>query len=136
MKKRTAVTLLMAATLTTGAMAATPAMAAEPTTASSVLVTYVHENGSTFKSILNDTDSIAAARDQLAGGDNASHPSGRIVYGAANENIGWTWHLEGTRQVDADIEICDGTPEDVETHAITSTTYCPWGARPIAIQDL
>ncbi|GLY94636.1 hypothetical protein [Actinoplanes sp. NBRC 103695] len=135
MKKRTAVPLLIAATLAAGAAAAVPAMAAE-TNAAGVVVTYEHPNSSTFKAVLTDPASIASARAQLAGTEgDATHPHGTIVYGAANENTGWTWHLDNTRQVEQSIEICDGTPEDVESHSITSDSYCPWNARVIALQD-
>jgi hypothetical protein len=58
-----------------------------------------------------------------------------IVYGAANENNGWSWHLSDVRMVEQSTEVCDGTPEDVEKHAITSPDFCPWGSHVIAIQD-
>jgi hypothetical protein len=40
------------------------------------------------------------------------------------------------RQVDASAEVCDGTPEAVENHAITSDFFCPWNARVITLEDL
>ena len=137
MKKRTAISLMIAATLATGAVATAPAMAAENTAAAGVIATYQHENSSTFKAVLTDPASIASARAQLAGTEqDATHPHGTIVYGAANENTGWSWHLDGTQQVEQSTEVCDGTPEDVENHSITSDFYCPWGARVIALQDI
>ncbi|MFG1602446.1 hypothetical protein [Actinoplanes sp. NPDC049265] len=136
MKKRTAIPLMIAAALATTAVATGPTMAAAPTTAAGVIVTYRHPNNSTFKAILTDSTSIAKARAQLAGTEPApSHPSGTINYNGANENTGWSWHLDNTRQRDSDIEACDGTPQDVENHAITVSTYCPWDAVVIAIQN-
>jgi hypothetical protein len=31
-------------------------------------------------------------------------------------------------------EVCDGLPSDVEHHSITSTEYCPWAGKVVAIE--
>ena len=137
MKKRLTVPLLIAAVLTAGATAAAPAMAAGTSAQAGVLATYEMEGHPTFKAILTDPGSIASARAQLAGTEEfTTHPHGVIDYSGTNENTGWSWHLDDTLQVEISAEVCDGTPEDVENHAVTSDYYCPWSARVIALEDI
>ena len=137
MRLGTASSLLFAATLAVGAAAAVPAVAAETGARAGVLATYEMEGHPTFKAILTDPASIESARAQLAGTEEfTTHPHGVINYSSADENTGWSWHLDDTRQAEISAEVCDGTPEDVENHAITSDYYCPWSARVIALEDI
>lgn len=83
----------------------------------------------TFRVLLTDSASIAAARAALNGGPNTI-PNGRIVAGT-QANTGWSWHLENVEFAAVTIELCDGRPSDVERAGVTYANgrYCPWGAK-------
>lgn len=83
----------------------------------------------TFRMRLTDADDIATAQQLLKGG-RPLVPSGQVVYGYADVNTGWSWHIDPKSVAFsvAAIEVCDGLPSHVENHQITSPYYCPWSA--------
>ena len=98
------------------------------------IVTFAVANES-FRVLLTDAASIAAARAAQIGGPNTI-PNGRIVAGA-QVNTGWSWHLENVEFAAVTIEICDGRPSDVERAGVSYANgrYCPWGAKVIRIEE-
>lgn len=65
---------------------------------------------------------------------------GRVATGNGGFNGMWNWHLvpETVQTADATIELCDGMPSYVAAHRDEwirdVKTYCPWGAKVIAVQ--
>jgi hypothetical protein len=51
-------------------------------------------------------------------------------------NTGFSWHIDPASLEFADmtIEVCDGTPSDVERGMI-SDRFCPWSAEVVAIDE-
>jgi hypothetical protein len=91
----------------------------------------------TFKALITDPTQIARARSNYAGTNPfPTFPTGVIDYSGPAENTGWSWHLRDVQIVDQAAEACDGTPFDVEAHAITVANFCPWPARVVAIQEV
>ena len=134
MKKRYALPILAASTLLTAAVTI-PAMADEVAPGTlGVVATFSTATEATWKATLSDPESISAAYASLNGtAEWPTHPLGTIVYGDAAENVGWSWHLADTSMVEISTEVCDGHPDDVEAHHITSPYFCPWNAKVIAI---
>jgi len=121
------------------AAASVPALAAEAGSAAStaVVATFTTRGAQVWRATLTDSTAIVSARAQLAGTEKIpTFPHGLIVYGTANENVGYSWHLENVRMVQVSMELCDGRPSDVEARRLSSRFYCPWGAKVIALQDL
>jgi hypothetical protein len=87
---------------------------------------------------LTDPVDIAVARRLLVGEEAPTIPSGRVVRGDPDVNVGYSWHIDASSLefVDATIDVCDGRPSDVERGLITSERYCPWSARVIHLQPL
>ena len=117
-----------------------PAAAAAPTTSAAgpaVVATFATRGAQVWRARLTESSAIASARAQLAGTEQIpTFPFGLIVYGAADDNIGYSWHLDNVKMVQAAMEVCDGRPSDVEAHRVTSPFYCPWGTKVIALQDV
>ncbi len=87
---------------------------------------------------LTEPVDIAVARRLLAGEEAPGIPSGRVVRGDSDVNVGYSWHIDpaSLEFVDTTIEVCDGRPSDVERGLITSDRYCPWSAKVIRVQPL
>ena len=89
----------------------------------------------TFRALLTDPADIAVAHRLLAGEDAPSIPNG-LVMRDTGVNDGWTWSLDPDDLEFADVtmEVCDGTPSDVEAGIVTSERYCPWSAVVVGIE--
>jgi len=87
---------------------------------------------------LTDRVDIAGAGRLLAGEEAPGIPSGRVVRGDSDVNLGYSWHIDpaSLEFVDATIAVCDDRPSDVEKGLITSDRYCPWSAKIIRVQPL
>jgi hypothetical protein len=87
---------------------------------------------------LTDPDDIAIAQKLLAGEVAPRIPNGRVVRGAPNVNVGYSWHIDpaSIEFVEVTTEVCDGRPSDVERGVITSDYYCPWSATVVAITPM
>ena len=109
----------------------------DPTTSpdAPVIVTFELNEGDRFRVLLTERGDIDAARSLLAGVDGPDIPNGRIVR-ETGVNEGWSWSLDPAdfEFADVTIEVCDGTPVDVESGELTSDRYCPWSARVVAVE--
>lgn len=91
-------------------------------------------SGETFRVRFTDPEQIGYVR-QTAAGTMTRFPAGVIVWDETEVNIGYSWHLERARMVEAAIEVCDGRPHDLVRDSWSPPTYCPWGAEIVAIVD-
>jgi len=100
-----------------------------------VIVTFELNEGDRFRVMLTERADIDVARSLLAGVDGPDIPNGRIVR-ETGVNEGWSWSLDPAdfEFADVTIEVCDGTPADVESGELTSERYCPWSARVVAVE--
>ena len=108
-----------------GGDAASPSLSASP-----VVVTFEVAGGEQFKALLTDPADIAVATRLLARDPDApSIPNGLVVH-ETGVNDGYSWSLDpdDIEFVDVTMEVCDGTPSDVEQGLVTSERYCPWSA--------
>jgi hypothetical protein len=71
----------------------------------------------------------------------ATIPSGRILRGAVDYNRPWSWHIdsEDIEMAEVTMELCDGTPSQVEANldywVETVQRFCPWGADLSSVED-
>jgi hypothetical protein len=87
----------------------------------------------------SDADLIAQVRAELAKplNERTRHPSGPIARGDGGHNWPWSWHFypDEWSLVEVSMEVCDGTPADVENNidywVDTVEVFCPWSARVI-----
>jgi hypothetical protein len=94
-----------------------------------IIVTFEVVGGERFKVLLTDPTDIDIAQRQASGEDVPNIPNGRIVR-ETGVNEGYSWSLDPNdfEFADVTIEVCDGTPADVEQGILTSERYCPWSA--------
>ena len=106
-----------------------------PTSPSSTALVTFGVQGETFRVSLTSAEQLTAAR-AAQGGGSARIPIGRIVAGA-QENMGWTWHLEDLSFAEVAIELCDGRPSDVEREGTRfgGGRFCPWSATIVRIDE-
>ncbi|HWG98412.1 MAG TPA: hypothetical protein VNV66_03590 [Pilimelia sp.] len=64
--------------------------------------------------------------------------NGKILRPYPDVNTGYTWRLDphDLAFVDVSMEVCDGSPTDVENGTLTSDRYCPWASRVVDMQTL
>ena len=120
--RRAVVVALLIGALLSVAACADPA-------ADDVVVEFTVANGETFKVLLTDQEEIQIANDLIAGEDVPSIPNGRVVR-ETGVNEGYTWSIDPAdfEFAEVTIEVCDGSPSDVEQGLVTSDRYCPWSA--------
>ncbi|HUV52646.1 MAG TPA: hypothetical protein VMW64_06185 [Dehalococcoidia bacterium] len=111
-----------------------------PLLSGGILVTF-DVIGETFKVFITNKDTIADIFALQCGMSQATIPSGRIIKGEASYNEPWNWHIdsEDIHMAEVTIELCDGTPSQVEANldywVETVKRFCPWNARIIKIED-
>lgn len=90
----------------------------------------------TYKIELATPELVQHVKDLMAGSEDGRIPVGRIVRDDPGVNAPWSWHIDPATLefADATTEVCDGLPEYVEDRTLTSDTYCPWSAVPIALE--
>jgi hypothetical protein len=90
----------------------------------------------TYKIELATPELIQHVKDLMAGSEEGRIPVGTIVRDDPSVNAPWSWHIDpaSLEFADATTEVCDGLPEYVEDRTLTSDTYCPWSAVPIALE--
>ena len=100
------------------------------------IVTFEVADQGTYKIELITPEQIAHVKELMAGSEEGRIPVGTIVRDNPGVNAPWSWHIdpETLEFADATIEVCDGLPEYVEDGTLTSDTYCPWSAVPIALE--
>lgn len=105
-----------------------------------VLVTFdvVGERYSIFITNNNTIEQVLALH---KGESKATIPSGRLVKGTVSYNEPWSWHIdsEDIHMAEITIELCDGTPSQIEDNLDywleTVQRFCPWSARIVKIED-
>jgi hypothetical protein len=105
-----------------------------------VLVTFdvVGERYSIFITNNNTIEQVFALQ---RGEGEAAIPSGRLVRGSVFYNEPWSWHIDSDdiQMAEVIIELCDGTPSQVEDNLDywlqSIQRFCPWSARIVEIQD-
>jgi len=105
-----------------------------------VLVTFdvVGERYSVFITGNSTIEQVFAVQ---AGESSATIPSGLLVRGAVPYNEPWSWHIdpEDIHMAEFTIELCDGTPSQVEADLDywlqTVQRFCPWSASIMKIED-
>jgi hypothetical protein len=111
-----------------------------PVLSGGILVTF-DVSGETYKIFVTNQDTISDIFAVESGMSQASIPSGRIVRGAVPYNAPWSWHIdsEDIYMAEVIIELCDGTPSQVEANldywVDTVKRFCPWSARITKIED-
>lgn len=111
-----------------------------PSLSGGIVVTF-DVSGETYKIFVTNKDTIADIYALQSGLSQASIPSGRIVRGTVSYNSPWSWHIdsEDIHMAEITIELCDGTPSQVEENldywVDTVKRFCPWTARITAIED-
>lgn len=89
----------------------------------------------TFVLRSTDPETIRLATENFQG-RNGRFPLGPVRPGDGGFNAPWSWHLDPaeTRLVEVAIEVCDAAPSYLEANLASFPTYCPWGARVVAIR--
>jgi len=107
----------------------------QPAPTRGVVVTVRVADAEEYRIRLTDPQDIDIAQKLRAGESAPRIPNGRVVRGAPDVNVGYSWHIdpESVEFADTATEVCDGRPSDVEKRAITSDRYCPWSAKVVAI---
>jgi len=111
-----------------------------PLLSGGILVTF-DVSGETYKIFVTNKDTIADIFALKSGMSQAYIPSGRIVSGAVPYNAPWSWHIdpEDIDMAEVTIELCDGTPSQVEANldywVDTVKRFCPWSAQITKIED-
>ena len=112
----------------------------KPALSGGVLVTFdvVGDRYSIFITNNNTIEQVFALQ---RGESEAGIPSGRLVRGPVFYNEPWSWHIdsEDIHMAELTIELCDGTPSQVEENLDywlqTVQRFCPWSARIVKIED-
>ena len=100
--------------------------------------------GELFQLWTTNPDTIADILALEAGESEATIPNGPIHRepGEALHNYPWSWHLDPqqTEMAETAMEVCDGTPSQVENNLDEFVDnigqYCPWNAELIHVEDL
>ena len=126
--KRTLRLVLLAAAVTAALAGCVPS--------DTTVVTFEVADQGTYKIELITPEQIAHVKELMAGSEEGRIPVGTIVRDDPGVNAPWSWHIDPQTLefADATIEVCDGLPEYVEDGTLTSDTYCPWSAVPIALE--
>ncbi len=93
-------------------------------------------NSDKFEVYATDPEAIQLLTDNYYGLNNM-FVMGRLVIGNGGFNSPWSWHLDPDDVTMAEfaIELCDGTPSEVERNLPYWTfqveTFCPWSSKVI-----
>ena len=97
--------------------------------------------GETYRIFVTNETTIEQVFALQRGESQATIPSGLIVRGSVPYNEPWSWHIDpgDIHMAEFTIELCDGTPSQVEANldywVETVKRFCPWGAELVGIQD-
>ena len=97
--------------------------------------------GETYKVFAKNPATIEQIYAVQNGESQATIPSGRLLRGS-DYNQPRSWHVdpEDIQMAEVTIELCDGTPSQVEGNLDywlnTVKRFCPWSARITGIEDL
>jgi hypothetical protein len=99
---------------------------------------FIVQNGGNFTVYATDPEAIQLLTDNYNGLNNM-FVTGRLVIGNGGFNSPWSWHLDpdDVTMAEFSIELCDGTPRDVEDNLpywlFSVETFCPWNSKVIEI---
>jgi len=112
----------------------------KPTLSGGVLVTF-DVVGERYSIFITNKDTVEQVFTVQRGESKATIPSGRLIKGSVFYNEPWSWHIdsEDIHMAEFTIELCDGTPSQVEANldywVQTVQRFCPWSARIVKIED-
>ena len=100
-----------------------------------MVVTFLVAGSEAYKVRLVEPDDIAVARLLLAGKEAPGIPNGRLVRGVTDVNVGHGWSIDpkDIEFADSTIELCDGTPSQIDRGEFPVDRFCPWTAKVVAI---
>lgn len=97
--------------------------------------------GEEYSIFITNDETIQQVYAVQRGESQARIPSGRLIKGIEPYNSPWNWHIdsEDIHMAEMTIELCDGTPSQVEANldywVNTVQRFCPWSANIVNIQD-
>jgi hypothetical protein len=95
----------------------------------------------TYTIFITNPDTIEQVFAVNRGESTATIPSGKLLRGPVFYNVPWSWHIdsEDIQMAEFTIELCDGTPSQVEANldywVDTVQRFCPWSAQITKIED-
>lgn len=105
-----------------------------------ILVTF-NVVGELYSIFITNPDTIEQVFAVDRGESAATIPSGKLIRGTAFYNQPWSWYIdsEDIHMAEFIIELCDGTPSQVEANldywVDTVQRFCPWSAKIDRIED-
>jgi hypothetical protein len=111
-----------------------------PSLSGGILVTF-DVNGETYKIFIKNEQTIEQVYAVQRGESQATIPSGKLIKGSIWYNEPWSWHIdsEDIQMAEVTMELCDGTPSQVEANlnywVDTVGRFCPWNAKIVNIED-
>jgi hypothetical protein len=112
----------------------------KPKISGGVLVTF-DVNGENYRVFTKNPTTIEQVFAVQKGESQATIPSGKLIRGT-EYNQPWAWHIDGDdiHMADVTIELCEGTPSQVEANLEywinTVKRFCPWNAKIVKVEDL
>ena len=97
--------------------------------------------GESYSIFITNEETVEQVFALQRGETDATIPSGRLIRGAVSYNMPWSWHIdsEDIQMAEVTIELCDGTPSQVEANldywVNTVQRFCPWSAKIAKVQD-
>ena len=112
----------------------------KPALTGGIMVTFdvLGEKYSVFITNGNTIEQVFAVQ---RGESAAKIPSGKLIEGSVSYNEPWSWHIdpEDIHMAELTIELCDGTPSQVEENLdywlSAVKRFCPWSATIVRIED-
>jgi hypothetical protein len=129
--------LVLAAPALAAEISATPGCGTLPS--GGVLATF-KVGAETFRAFITTPAAIADAYTLWRNPRAAKRiPIGRLTCSSVSWNCPWHWHQtpSSVAFAEATVELCDGTPSDVEAHCSSfgAGYYCPWSAIMAELRD-
>ena len=112
----------------------------KPALSGGILVTF-DVGGEKYSIFITNKETIEQVFALQRNESEAKIPSGRLLRGSVPYNEPWSWHIdsEDIHMAEVTIELCDGTPSQVEDNLdywVNSVQrFCPWNAKVVKIED-
>ena len=112
----------------------------KPVLSGGILVTF-DVVGEIYSIFITNEETIEQVFAAQRGESTAMIPSGRLIQGSVFYNEPWSWYIdsEDIHMAEVTIELCDGTPSQVEANldywVETVQRFCPWNAQIVKIED-
>ena len=97
--------------------------------------------GEEYSIFITNKETIEQVFAVQRGESQATIPSGRLLRGKVSYNQPWSWHIDSgdIHMAEVTIELCDGTPSQVEANldywVDTVQRFCPWSAKIVKVED-